>query len=325
MEFSKDFTVHGIKRTINVYLDHLYNAKKKYDLMLCSAFKDNYYPLEGTVIHGFFTHGVVVSELAKNPAINGKDFGFWISKEIDAPYCSRIGCVEFVDYTVAEQKNPLGIFSFMENVISYHDKNIHIKSVATPILGTGHQQLSYQFVVPALIKTILNSFENNDELEDVSIFVISQEKFDILKKQLDSLFEESFDVFISYSSKQKIEASNICDVLRKMNLKTWFDSNSIEGGESYLEKIPIGIQNSKVFLVLLTEDAENSPWVSRELQTAIKWQKFIVPYIISEHAIAAKFDFMLQDVQRLNSNSVSNEDIALLISKKINELNQNNV
>lgn len=320
MEFIKEITIHGIKRTITVFLDHLYNAKKQYDLMLCSAFKGDYYPLPGTVIHGLFTHGVSVEGLAENPEINGKDFGFWISKEIDSPFCKRIGCIEFIDYTSINQKNPLGIFSFMENVISYHDKNIHIKSVATPLLGTGQQNLSYQFVVPVLIKTILNSFENNDELEDVSIFAISEDKYNILVKQLDSLFKETFDVFISYSSKQKDEASQMCSLLRDINLKTWFDSNIIQGGESYLEKIPSGIQNSKVFLLLLTPDAESSPWVSRELQTAINCHKYIVPYVITDHTIDIKFDFMLSDVQRLDSNKISQQEIVAFINRKVSEI-----
>ena len=73
-------------------------------------------------------------------------------------------------------------------------------------------------------------------------------------------------------------------------------------------------------MLLLTPDAESSPWVSRELQTAINCHKYIVPYVITEHTIDIKFDFMLSDVQRLDSNKISQQEIVAFINRKVSEI-----
>ena len=81
-----------------------------------------------------------------------------------------------------------------------------------------------------------------------------------------------------------------------------------------------GIQNSKVFLLLLTTDAENSPWVKKEIATAVSTRKYIVPYKYGDYMSNEQIGFILVDVEIIKSSKVSFDELINLIHSKIIEL-----
>lgn len=88
---------------------------------------------------------------------------------------------------------------------------------------------------------------------------------------------------------------------------------SITPGSSYTIEIPRGIKKCKILLLLLSENAQTSPWVQKELDTAISRGKIIIPFTIEKCDIAEAFEFMLSNVQRWNAYEEMSENLERLV------------
>jgi TIR domain len=78
-----------------------------------------------------------------------------------------------------------------------------------------------------------------------------------------------YDLFISYSHKDKALALDISLLAMANGLHCWMDDRDIGYGESINEEAVRGIFNSKRFLLIHTESSIGSTAVQREIQTAL--------------------------------------------------------
>ncbi len=76
-------------------------------------------------------------------------------------------------------------------------------------------------------------------------------------------------LFISYSSKDVKLAQQIAKDLQARGFDIFITPNSIRPGEEWVPAISRGLDESGVFLILLTPNALNSKWVRKEVNTAI--------------------------------------------------------
>ena len=109
------------------------------------------------------------------------------------------------------------------------------------------------------------------------------------------------DVFISYSSLEAEEAYTVNGILQKNGITTWMAPGSIPPGSNYTIEIPKAIRNCTVFLLLLSEKAQNSIWVSAEVENAFKNGKIILPLQIEKCLLRDEFDFLLSRSQRIEA------------------------
>ncbi len=109
------------------------------------------------------------------------------------------------------------------------------------------------------------------------------------------------DVFISYSSGEAFDASLVKGVMEKNGISCWMAPESIPGGSDYTKEIPLAIAGCKVFLLMLSESAQKSVWVSAELENAFKNKKIIIPYAIENVSLNIEFDFLLSKSQRIQA------------------------
>jgi|SRR5579859_1108217 len=77
------------------------------------------------------------------------------------------------------------------------------------------------------------------------------------------------DLFISYSSKDKDFAEKLAKDLSSCGLKVWFDKWKMMVGDSLHNKIEDGITNSAWLAVVLSPSSVSSPWVKKELNSAL--------------------------------------------------------
>ena len=98
--------------------------------------------------------------------------------------------------------------------------------------------------------------------------------------------------------------------------------DSIPAGASYLEEIPVAISQTKVFLLLLTPEVEQSKWVQKEIGTAIGANKIVIPYQPKAYTISESFRFLL-DGEQIILNAFRQPDNAFpqLIERIKNILN----
>jgi hypothetical protein len=74
-------------------------------------------------------------------------------------------------------------------------------------------------------------------------------------------------IFISHSSKDKMIARKISNILRQNKLEVWLDEAEIRVGESIPDKIAEGIELSDVFCIIISSYSAKSSWVRRELNS----------------------------------------------------------
>jgi oligopeptide transport system substrate-binding protein len=88
------------------------------------------------------------------------------------------------------------------------------------------------------------------------------------------------DVFVSYSSKDKVIADSIVASLEKNNIRCWYAPRDIKPSDDWGEAISQAIESSKVFLIIFSGHANHSQHVLDELLYAITEERAILPYRI---------------------------------------------
>ena len=91
---------------------------------------------------------------------------------------------------------------------------------------------------------------------------------------------------------------------------------SIKGGLSYAIEIPKAIKECRVFVVILSEKAQNSKWVPREIVQAINYNKIIMPFAIENCPLKDEFNFYLTNIQRFEAY----KNKSLAIEKMVSEI-----
>ena len=78
--------------------------------------------------------------------------------------------------------------------------------------------------------------------------------------------DEEYDVFISHASEDKASfADELCNELRAVGIKVWYDALSIAWGDSLRAKIDCGLKESKFGIVVISKDYICKGWTQYEL------------------------------------------------------------
>ncbi|MCL2488947.1 MAG: toll/interleukin-1 receptor domain-containing protein [Oscillospiraceae bacterium] len=101
------------------------------------------------------------------------------------------------------------------------------------------------------------------------------------------------DVFISYSSKDKLTADAICHALEQNGVKCWIAPGSVRPGFDYPSEILFGIENCKLMVLLFSEESNKSPFVYAEVERAFSKSKMIIPYRLSQIEMNRNLELLL--------------------------------
>lgn len=77
--------------------------------------------------------------------------------------------------------------------------------------------------------------------------------------------ERDYDVFLSYSMKDRAWVSEFADVLSQAGVRAWFDKAALPPGERWQEKIQEALRASKTLVLILSPQSIESPWTLFEL------------------------------------------------------------
>ena len=108
-------------------------------------------------------------------------------------------------------------------------------------------------------------------------------------------------VFISYSSKDREIADYIKEKLENAEIECWMAPKSIRPSSDYMTDIPDAIEKSEVLLVLVSTNAQNSEWVSKEVGRAISHSKVILPLKIENVPLRESFKLLFENIQMLDA------------------------
>ena len=122
-------------------------------------------------------------------------------------------------------------------------------------------------------------------------------------------------VFISYSSKDYAQALTVRNVLEQNGITCWMAPESIPGGSNYTKEIPIAIRECQAFVLMLSNNAQDSHWVLKELDRAVNEGKIILPFQLEDVPLSDEFNFLLTGAQRYDAYQKKTEALKLLVSR----------
>lgn len=105
------------------------------------------------------------------------------------------------------------------------------------------------------------------------------------------------DVFISYKSEEYAEASRVRSFLEQNNISCWMAPESIPGGSNYAAELSSAIKNCSLFVLILSQKAQQSQWVAKEINLAVSENKKILPYQIEKCSLTDEFILYLTNIQ----------------------------
>lgn len=92
----------------------------------------------------------------------------------------------------------------------------------------------------------------------------------------------NFDIFISYSSKDKPAADAACAVLEANGIRCWIAPRDVMPGQEYGAAIMEAIERCRVMVLIFSSNANESPQIRREIERAVKEGVTIIPLRIEE-------------------------------------------
>lgn len=104
-------------------------------------------------------------------------------------------------------------------------------------------------------------------------------------------------VFISYSSKNTAKANTVRNILNRNGLQSWMAPHDVPAGAKYAHVIDEAIENCAGILLLLTEEAQESDHVDREIERAISYKKKIIPMRLDGCSLNSGFRYYLGSCQ----------------------------
>lgn len=309
----------GTKK-ISVFKGNLCESDRFYDMIIVSAFKGSYYPAEGTLIGELMNvKNISVKELAADCQLDMRDRGCWISKETAGQF-RRIACVELLEYSQREQTESVDIvtiksaFSTLMYLLEQASlMGIPLKTVALPVLGTGLQNISFNYMISPLVNYCVKALREIDGLQEIVFYEKDGEKAEQLTDQLERLFADTKpsdlpSVFISHSSKNAPVAMQIYNRLIGGNIGCWMAPQSIPTGSAYYDEIAKAINDSDAVVLLLTSDAAKSPWVKKEISSFIGSGKRVIPFQMGSCELDDGMKFLLTDSQIVTIESTPDLD-----------------
>jgi hypothetical protein len=102
------------------------------------------------------------------------------------------------------------------------------------------------------------------------------------------------EVFISYSTDDKVTADAICHVLEQNKMKCWIAPRNIHGGKPYAEEIVAGITTAKILVLVFSSSSQESQFVNNEVKIAFSNNKPILSFKIDESMPQKELEYYLK-------------------------------
>lgn len=104
-------------------------------------------------------------------------------------------------------------------------------------------------------------------------------------------------VFISYAQRDAERANEICAYLETTGIKCWIAPRDILAGHDWASGILSGIRESAAFVLVLSQEANRSAHVAREIMVAVEREIPIIPVKVEPVELAGSMSVHLSAVQ----------------------------
>ncbi|TFG88616.1 MAG: toll/interleukin-1 receptor domain-containing protein [Hyphomicrobiales bacterium] len=101
------------------------------------------------------------------------------------------------------------------------------------------------------------------------------------------------DVFISYSSKDKLTADAACAILESAGVRCWIAPRDILPGADWGESIVEALGQARVFVLVFSSSANASPQIRREVERAVNRGLAVIPLRIEDVAPTKSLEYFI--------------------------------
>src|SRR3954467_10674360 len=116
------------------------------------------------------------------------------------------------------------------------------------------------------------------------------------------------DVFISHSTNNRPVANAVCAALESIGIRCWIAPRDVMPGRSYSGEITRAIQQSRAFVLIFSEQSNNSEQVLREVQLAANSRLHIVQFRIDPVSPSDDLEYYLSGPHWLDAVTPPLED-----------------
>lgn len=113
--------------------------------------------------------------------------------------------------------------------------------------------------------------------------------------------------FISYSTRNQSLADAMRDLLKDCGIETWMAPGDIPAGSKYAQVISRAVKNCSCFILMLSEDAQNSVWVAKEVERAVNYRKPIIPIQLENVVLNDEFELYISTDQVVAIQKIDKE------------------
>ena len=312
--FSIDIQTEHEKKTISVVAQDVTTLDEEIDILTTSAYRGSYDPTRGTLFEALNNKGINVAELAYYPEIDLRKGNLvWLSDSIPCAGIpiSRIGCIEMdyagygTEFYLDQEKllSSLKSYFYMLDIAAL--SGVKMDTVALPLIGTGSQHIEANLILIPMINECVQFLRRNHAVRRICFIERSFTKADLITQTLKnsySLFTQSGEqesgknkpfVFISYSSKDRNIADNLCFKLESRGFRVWYAPRNVV--TPYAASITKAIEQCTHFIVILSRNSMGSEHVLNEIDLAFQRIKDIKfrPLRIDTADLEASFKYYL--------------------------------
>ena len=116
------------------------------------------------------------------------------------------------------------------------------------------------------------------------------------------------DVFISHAHKDKRIVDAICKKLESAQIRCWIAGRNISAGEDWTEATRKAIGSCPLMILVLSENANASPHIEREIAHAFYTGRQIIPVRLTNTLPKRDFLFYLGSARCLDSFGLPAEE-----------------
>ena len=281
---SIDILDDSTTRRIALYEGDLTAIPKEHhaDILVVSAFPDNYAPTSTSLIGSLYSRGLSVDDLAKVKAHDLRaTCGFWLSNPIDGAAAAlnvgRIACFEpLMLGSAASIVGDLfrGLFPFLDDrkdqvvampVLAAGDQGSHSSEMLSSILDAASHWLARGLAISELMIV-----ERTPERVAALARTMADFKRKLVVANIKPSQSAKYDVFLSFSRNDAKAADFVrAELEKREDTKNVFDFRiAIEKGRSWQEELDRAISSSRCIVSIMSPSYFSSPECKEELMQA---------------------------------------------------------
>lgn len=253
------------------------------DLLIVSAFPNDYFPTPNSLIGALNRVGVSVAALSRDKAVDLREFACcWLSKPIDD---TSLNFKQLLCFEPGHKGSaPEMVGDIFRTLVPICDGQ-SIKSVAMPLLASGDQGEKSDTMLKVLVEACIHwlnegrlplnlvkivLLEGQDINESLAVFKNAKNQINKASKDNFTADKFKYDLFVSYSHRNVSEANALVNEIKenRPDLRIFIDRLELNPGSAWQAEIFDALEKSKTVICLYSPEYLNSKVCKDEFNVA---------------------------------------------------------